>query len=275
MNIEVFFHDCFTTSNEYKKVIVSIEKNGKYYLFGAVCNKQTNKIEVQRFAERDEKSAKFLIHGRKGYAKKYQDMTANELQIFAENISSLSRAMQRFFQLNMPFDDLEKNEIRDVVCNINFNNTKTVEPSLSWITADLNQLSAKEMTEITKLISTIGHNPDGTIYNDKKYRLIEENGKLILQECCIANVTSISESIEDTEVTANNNSVNFNVRNFISMAKIVNAENLADIVAGNFYPIIDKRDVNGKNYYIIDVNGNNKAVSSNRIKKINVFTEIP
>jgi hypothetical protein len=279
MNIEVFFHDCFTTSNEYKKVIISIEKNGKYYLFGAICNKQTNKIEVQRFAERDEQSAKFLIHGRKGCAKKYQDMTANELQIFKDCIYALPRAMHRFYQLNMPFDDVEKNEIRDVVCAIDLNGVNNVETSVSdvaqtlsnWITADLIHFSAKEISEITKLISISANNPDGVTYNNKKYRLIEENNRYVLQEqaCNVDNSEPIAEFIAD------DNSVNSNVRNFISMAKIVNAENLADIVNGNFYPILNEQDVNGKKYFIIDVNGNQKAIVSNRVKKINVFTEIP
>lgn len=274
MNIEVFFHDNYITSNEYKKVIVSIEKNGKYHLFGAVCNKQTNKVETQRFMERDEQSAKFLIHGRKGYAKKYQNMTANELQIFDNCINNLPRAMQSFFKFTLPFDDIEKNEIRDVVCNINLLGvTETVEESLStWIIADLNQLSTKEIAEITQLISISGNNPDGTIYNNKKYRLIAENGKYILKECNLEKHVSPKGG---AEIIADDNSVNSKVRNFISMAKINNAENLADIVEGNFYPIVDEKDYNGKKYFIIDVNGNNKAVSSNRAKKINVFTEIP
>ena len=278
MNIEVFFHDCFTTSNEYKKVIVSIEKNGKYYLLGSICNKQTNKIEVQRFVERDEQSAKFLIHGRKGLAKKYQDMTANELQIFDDCICSLPRAMHRFFQLNMPFDDVEKNEIRDVVSScVNRTETTTEEinnsaPPWAWVTVDLTKLTSNEITEITKLISTVSINNTPTktvVYNNKKYRLIDENNRYVLQECKVENSEPIAEFITD------DNSVNSNVRNFIRMAKITNAENLADIVNGNFYPIVDTKNINGKNYFIIDVNGNNKAVSSNRIKEINVYTESP
>ena len=64
-------------------------------------------------------------------------------------------------------------------------------------------------------------------------------------------------------------------RKFISMAKIVNDNNLNEVVSGNFYHIIDTLSFNGNDYVTLDIDGEHRTLSKNRLKLVTVFTDKP
>ena len=56
---------------------------------------------------------------------------------------------------------------------------------------------------------------------------------------------------------------------------MINAEGLTNVVVnGNFYPIIRTNEYNGKNFVTINVNNNEITVLQDRVKIVNVFTDI-
>lgn len=219
MIVHVYFNNEFVTSNDYIKVTVIIEKDGKFHLFASTYNKNTHKVEVQRFVDITTKKSVFLAMGNKRNCQIKHLAEMKEISDFKEFIpciNQLHHAEKRFFQL-----------------------------ASNYFTED-------EINYINKLITGIVIVANS---NDTISISTEKRGEETLKE-------------EDSTIAKN-------TREYIRMAKITNAENLADIINGNFYPIIDARNINGKNYFIIDVNGNTKAVSSNRIKEINVYIESP
>ena len=64
-------------------------------------------------------------------------------------------------------------------------------------------------------------------------------------------------------------------RKFISMAKIINDNNLNEVVSGNFYHIIDTLSFNGNDYVTLDIDGEHRTLSKNRLKLVTVFTDKP
>jgi SepF-like predicted cell division protein (DUF552 family) len=219
MIVNVYFNNEFVTSNDYCKVSVVIEKDGKFHLFASTYNKNTHKVEVQRFVDITTKKVVFLAMGNKKNCKiKHlaEIKETSEFKEFIHCINKLHHAEKRFFQL-----------------------------ASNYFTED-------EINYINKLITGIE-----TVANSNDTNSISTE-------------TKVEETLKEEDST-----IAKNAREYIRMAKITNAENLADIINGNFYPIIDTKNINGKNYFIIDVNGNLKAVSSNRIKEINVYTESP
>ena len=98
--------------------------------------------------------------------------------------------------------------------------------------------------------------------NNKSTFIINDN------EFIIVNDDKGKKSVKMRKLTTN-------TRNFIQMAKVINASGLNEVVEGNFYPIVDTPSFNGKNYVSIDVNGEKRTLVSNRIKLVNVFTEKP
>ena len=64
-----------------------------------------------------------------------------------------------------------------------------------------------------------------------------------------------------------------NVRHFITMAKVVNAEGLGGVVAGNFYPIIGEQEFNNMKFITLNVGGEGKSLKLDRVKKVQVYSD--
>jgi hypothetical protein len=64
-------------------------------------------------------------------------------------------------------------------------------------------------------------------------------------------------------------------RNCVQMAKIINDNNLNEVVSGNFYSIINILSFNGNDYVTLDINGEHRTLDKKRLKLVTVFTDKP
>ena len=88
---------------------------------------------------------------------------------------------------------------------------------------------------------------------------------------CSASTESISEQTSEV-IEAVNEELK---RNCVPMAKIINDNNLNEVVSGNFYSIIDVLSFNGNDYVTLDINGEHRTLNKNRLKLLTVFTDKP
>jgi hypothetical protein len=275
MKIKTIFNPHYVSSSNYAKVIIAMtEDDNKFDLFGATCNKLSMKVEVQSFLDKDFKSARKLILGNKPQ-KVFEQFETNmpEISYIDKCINELHRSFQQYLakrQLNetdmqMVLDTLSA--IRSDNANINAN-ANVASNNSDWTEVDLNTLTETEIMEITTLISREKNPTSGVQYNGKRFYLRDEsNGKMTL-------VSKIDTALSADETVSTVDDRN-KVRSVMEMAKIVNAENLRNVVVGNYYKIKDRVNFCNTMYYILDVDGVDTAICQDRIKVLSVYTEKP
>lgn len=274
MQIYSFFNENFLSSSQYYKLGVIITKgDNSQDVFSIVKNKATGKIECQKYFDLTPKRTYDVTHGRDKTASFLRNEELKKLKeknFFDEMKSKLHESMQKYL-LACNLQESEKQEVRNFFANMFADESVATEENITtsiseeWKDCNISAFETDELINIAKSHEIASAKGESDFYYyGKKYRFISGNsGNFILQ------VLSNNTEAENVSIIENK------TRNFIQMAKIINANGLNEVVNGNFYPIVDTLAFNGKGYVTIDVNGEKRNLEKSRVNIVSVFTEKP
>lgn len=134
---------------------------------------------------------------------------------------------------------------------------------MKWQIVDFTNMNNDEIYNIVKKLRESNNNPVSV--NGKIYKFDKSTLLYLVDE---------SNNFSDNEVESQeiNPKKPIITRKTILMAKVLNANNLASIFEGNFYPIVKWE---GDYITVKDDNGNQYVIRKNRIKEIEVYQEKP
>lgn len=271
MNIEtVFGIDYISGGKHYVKISMIIENHGA---FAVIYNRDTNKIQCQKFHTYPLMHK--ITHGESGsfcceWARikmKDLDLSESDKKGLSCCASNLTRSFRKYLEID-PILDLDVrreviNEIHKInkviheLCEIKIFPSKEID---EWTDCGVDNNVKNDLNEIIRKINANNNPVEGIEHNGKRYRFFQRDGNMVFQ------------TKKDNEKSE---SIVKKTRDTIQMVKMINAEGLTNVVVnGNFYPIVRTNEYNGKNFVTIKVDDNEITVLQDRVKLVNVFTDI-
>lgn len=277
--MKIYFNTKFDTYATRKSAVTYIkisitDVNGMFAVIGIV---DTGKVSIQSFPDVTGEhiyglTSKNNYEEEKFYEKILPTLDKNMVDIFDKAMEELGRSAKNHIQKNKIGIDMQQ-EIYTGISDFKkrYNAAKAgkfvgVQPVVSdWKQIDdiVNELTAEELDNaITAL-----NEEKSAIFNGREYRIIEEGNRAVLQYRVIGNSSNNESKIENKSV------VQKIERKTIKKAFLVNDEGLNEFAKGNFYDYV--RD-DGVDFIIIkNDNGEERFLSKNRIKMVNVYSEPP
>ena len=269
MKIEFIFNPKYEMSTgHYQKIGGKITMDdGKTHVFCVIKNIGSGAIERQKYADCGSWKANKVMSGMDRSMMYVGACKPEDKDTFLPLAYHLKFAFGKLDGV-VGFDPADKNAVLSAIDNLIADmripgETPAPVPAPE-VPEEFTDIPASELEGkddfINRLLSEI-HGEIGKIIEIEgvKYRLNKEGESMSLQW----NKGGGSVHAEEGE----------GVRHFVQMAKIVNAEGLSGIVNGNFYPIIGEREFNGKNFLVLNVDGEEKALASSRVTKVNVYSD--
>lgn len=289
MQYQIIFNENYESSDKYIKVSVFMEKDDKIGIFAVCYNPRTHKIQMQRYVNPN--NVNMIVDGKipckikcldfdlSLLEKQWQYLEKDVKNAFKECVTSLPKSFKKYLELDneISADKTIKNEIisklnkciqdfKDVYMKDYTSEAEVEEePIENWVEVQLKDMSSDDLCELTQKIANEKNPANGVEFKGKYYRIYNGGHELVLQ----VNSTNGGEN-------TNENIIRPKVREFIRMAKMINADGLNDFIKGNFYMVNDVNVYNGEKYYLLtDNRGVNHSIAENRLQFVSVYTEPP
>lgn len=289
MQYQIIFNENYESSDKYIKVSVFMEKDDRIGIFAVCYNPRTHKIQMQRYVNPN--NVNMIVDGKDPWKikcldfdlslleKQWQYLEKDVKNAFKECVTSLPKSFKKYLELDneISADKTIKNEIISKLnkCIQDFKDVymkdytseveEEQEPIENWVEVQLKDMSSDDLCELTQKIANEKNPANGVEFKGKYYRIYNGGHELVLQ----VNSTDGGEN-------TNENIIRPKVREFIRMAKMINADGLNDFIKGNFYMVNDVNVYDGKKYYLLtDNRGVNHSIAENRLQFVSVYTEPP
>ena len=272
MKVKFYYnHNYKSGTSEYFKVIgVLTTEGGAEHIFSVIQNKRTGNIEMHKAILPTYKKAFSIIHGTSGRSGYYgpcleehkSDFKKLVTEYLMDSFSALVKAVNKndsCASITGEEYTLAVNEIQKEI-NEFMNVEDKFEGEEKWVPVPDNELNDDLINKI--LAAIMGRIEYPQEIDGVKY-MLKETGNNEIKIC----------RLEEGEKEVPETVVDGNVRKFIQMVKMINAEGLNNVVNGNFYPIVNTVKFNEKNFVTIKVGEEDISVSQNRIKLVNVFVD--
>lgn len=231
----------------------NIDKNYENIIKGSFCNLQELYDSWQKISE--EKANNLLMSSYKlflGMDKYNLSIFTNDEKKFIINTAEIYyNYIAQFVTFGKNKKVIIKPEHRYII-----DNDKVKDNNDNWIPFNANDYTNEYIQNI--IMKLRNNNGNFIEHDNKKFRFV--NGTLQFQQI-------INDSVNPAPAIQKQK-----IRKYITMFKIINANNLNSLFTGNFYPVI-KQD--GDYCIIKDDNGNKCTIRSNRGRIINVYQDKP
>lgn len=271
--------DTYQTRKSGKHYVKISFLTDKYGMFAVIGNVDDNKVSIQSFNDITNEHIYGLSDTNNYtendfYTKIIMNLDGKTKNVISDCVRELNRSFRNHVIKNqyLASDSQEQSAIFQEIKDFSnrFTNAFNLPPNQvvnnsveKWNMIDdiVSQISAEELNNI---VSTLNKG-EKAIFSGKEYRIIDENGRAVLQYRILENTNVVENKIPDPVVITKQ-------RKKMDMAYMKDSDGLNEFVNGHFYTI---RENNGNFVKVLNENGEERYISRDRISIVSVFAEPP